>query len=61
MAAGSMSYICSKIYPECAYVVTTQLDATNLPLILTHLELNHNTARPVYKDATYSTAFTYSV
>lgn len=58
--AGSCAYTCSKIFPECAFVVSAGLDATNLPLIFAHLKLSHYKAHPVAPDADVFTAFTLS-
>jgi hypothetical protein len=58
--AGSCAYVCSKVYPHCAYVLTAGLDATNLPLILTHIAQEHGHQRPVVSGATIMDGFTLS-
>ncbi len=42
--AGSMAVTCSKCFPECAYTLGAGLDATNLPLWLTHIKEKHTHA-----------------
>lgn len=58
--AGSVAYTCSKIYPYCAYVLTAGLDATNFPLILTHIDQNHKHEHPYAPFQTINDALTYS-
>lgn len=58
--AGSCAYTCSKIFPECAFALGAQLDATNLPLIFAHLKASHYKSHPNAPEADVFTAFTLS-
>lgn len=58
--AGQVAVACSKIFPECAYVLTADADATNFPLWFQHLKDQHEHAAPVPPTATLNAALTYS-
>lgn len=60
--AGSCAYVCSKIYPQCAYTLAAGLDATNLPLIFAHIAQFHYKDHPATPGtgATIFDAFTLS-
>jgi len=59
--AGSIAWDCKKIYPHCAFTLAADLDATNLPLIFTHLAQAHGShAHPSAPQITINAAATYS-
>lgn len=58
--AGSCAYTCSKVFPQCAFTISAQLDATNLPLIFAHIAQSHYKDHPNAPGQTIMDALTLS-